>query len=251
MEERLQELLFELSSGERMAIMLELQEHESKLSHLSQRLSFTTPEASRHLQRLSDAGLIHRNAEGLYGVTWFGRLALSQLSGLDFTVKNREYFQEYDALCLPYEFIGRLGELAGGEIFLESFRALEETARRFKEAEEFVWILSDQNFTLLAPVMIEKLKKGGFDLRTIFPVTAYYRDSVAPISSRAPGMQKRVLPKVEFRVVVTEKVAGVSLPNRNNRLDFRSIIGTDAKFRRWCSDLFLYFWEKAELFVSS
>jgi DNA-binding MarR family transcriptional regulator len=49
---RLQDLLFELSSGERMTIMYELKRQESKLSSLSRKLNLTTPEASRNLRRL-------------------------------------------------------------------------------------------------------------------------------------------------------------------------------------------------------
>ncbi len=249
MEERLLELLFELSSSERMAIMLELLNNASKLSQLSQKLGLTAPEASRHLQRLGDAGLIQRGADGLYGVTPFGKLMLSQLSGLDFAVKQKEYFQDYDVFCLPYEFINRLGELAEGKVFDEPFRTLEETARSFREAEEYVWIISDKNLSLLSPGMAEKLKGGPFDLKIILPAEEYYPEKVAPIPSKTPGIQKRVLPKVEFRVVVTEKIAGISLPHRSNSLDYGALIGSDPKLHKWCRDLFMYYWDKSEPYL--
>ncbi len=47
--ETLQKLLFELASGERMRILLELQSHSLKLSQLSNNLNLTVAEASRHL----------------------------------------------------------------------------------------------------------------------------------------------------------------------------------------------------------
>ena len=193
--------------------------------------------------------MIQKDLDGLYRPTPFGTLVLSQLSGLDFASKQREYFLEYDVSGLPYEFVNRLGELAGGRVFSETFRTLEETARRLGEAQEYVWILSDQNFKLFAPMMVEKLK-SSFDLRTIFPETAYYPERVAPIPSNVPGMQKRVLPSLGFRVVLTEKVAGLSLPHSRNKLDFRALMGDDVRFHKWCKDLFLYYWSMAKPFIS-
>lgn len=248
MEERLQGLLFELSSSERMAIMLELQRQALKLSALSNRLHLTTPEASRHLKRLNEAMLIQRDAEGLYGLTSFGSLVLSQLSGLDFSARNMELFQEYDASCLPYDFVSRLGELAGGRFVSETFRVLEETERAFREAQEFIWILSDQNLALLGRVLAEKL--GSVEFRFILPEGAYLPDRVAPIPSTMTGVQKRVLPKVEITIVVTERQAGFGLPTRGGRRGYRSFIGEDPRFYKWCRDLYLHHWDRAKLFVS-
>jgi len=53
--EHLCDLLFELSSGDRMNIMLSLREQRLRLSHVAQRLEMTVTKASRHLQRLNEA----------------------------------------------------------------------------------------------------------------------------------------------------------------------------------------------------
>lgn len=233
-----------------MMIMLELQRQTSRLSNLSRKLRLTTPEASRHLQRLSEAGLIKRDADGLYGLTPFGTLVMSQLSGLDFAAKNRVYFMEYDTSCLPYDFISRIGELSEGKFLGETFRVLEESQRRFREAEEFIWVLSDRNLALLTPVLVEKME-SSIDLRFILPSdNAFPPDSVAPLPSTMPGVQKRVLPRVDLTLAVTEKHAGFGLPLPGGKLDYRSFIGDDSKFHKWCKDLFMYYWEKAKPFVS-
>jgi len=70
--EHLCDLLFELSSGDRINIILSLREQRLRLSHVAQRLEMTVTEASRHLQRLSNIQLVSRDVEGLYGVTSFG-----------------------------------------------------------------------------------------------------------------------------------------------------------------------------------
>ena len=62
--EKMHKLLFELSSAERIKIMLELQKGKLKLSNLSRKLDLTVTEASRHLQRLSEAKLIQKDTDG-------------------------------------------------------------------------------------------------------------------------------------------------------------------------------------------
>ena len=118
---------------------------------------------------------------------------MSQLPGLGFIEKYQEYFLEYDTSGLPYEFISRIGELAEGEVIGEPFRALEETERRFKEAQKFVCVLTDKHFTLLERAMPGKLN-GSLDFKMIFPEGAYPPDSRALIPSTTPGVSKESSP---------------------------------------------------------
>jgi predicted transcriptional regulator len=246
---KLHKLLFELSSSERMSILLALQQHRLRLSQISRRLDLTVAEASRHLHRLSEARLIEKDTTGSYEVTQYGKLVLSLLSGLGFVIKHQDYFLEYDVSCLPDEFVGRMGELTNGEFGADIFRNIELTEKEFREAEEFIWVMSDQILKSLIPVVAGKVKQT-FDTRFIFPETVMPPDSKAPIPSTLPGIQKRVLPKVEAIVIVTDKAAGFCLPNSNGRIDYRNLNGNDSKFRKWCKDLFLYYWEKAKPFRS-
>lgn len=216
-----------------------------RLSHISKKLDMTVTETSRHLQRLSDARLIQKDVEGLYGLTPFGALVLSLLSGLGFVSKYRDFFMEYDVSCIPYEFIDRIGELAEGGLGTDTFKNLEETEKMFREAREFIWILSDQILTSSAPIVADRVK-GPFEYRVILPVTAMPPDSKSPIPSTMPGVQKRVLQKVELVIVVTEKVAAFCLPNLSGRIDYTGFGGSDPKFHKWCKDLFLYYWNKAK-----
>ncbi len=246
--EKLHKLLFELASAERINILLEFQNRNMKLSDISRKLDMTVTETSRHLQRLGEAKLVVKGADGQYGLTPYGEVTLSQLAGLNFIEKYQDYFMEYDVSRIPYEFINRIGELAEGEIINEPFRAIEETERSFKEAQKSVWVLTNMHFTLLERGMPSKLN-SNFDFRMIFPEGAYPPDSQAVISSTAPGVQKRVLPTVEIRIVVTEKSAGFSLPLRSNSSSYRAFRGDSPEFRKWCTDLFLYYWERAKPFA--
>jgi predicted transcriptional regulator len=115
----LADLLFELSSEERMDILVKLNRKPMKLSHIAPELKITVAEASRHLQRLSDTGLIQKNSDGLYAVTPYGSLVLSLMPGLDFTSRNRGYFSEHLVSVIPHKFRNRIGELATGTLLSE------------------------------------------------------------------------------------------------------------------------------------
>src|SRR3990170_662939 len=247
--ERLCRLLFELSSSERMNIMLEIQEQRLKMSHISKKLDMTVTETSRHLQRLGEARLIEKDVEGLYGLAPFFVHVLSLLSGLGFVSRYRDYFMEYDVSRIPYEFISRIGELAEGGFGAETFKNLEETEKMFREAREYVWILSDQVLKSAAPIVGERVK-GAFEFRVILPEAAMPPDYKSQIPSTIPGVQKRVLPKVEIVIVMNEKVAAFCLPNQSGRIDYTGFGGSDPKFHKWCKDLYLYYWEQAKPITS-
>ena len=78
------DLLFEVSSQERMNIMQSLLKERLKLSQISKNLDMTVSEASRHLQRLSDVQLIEKDTDGAFEPTPYGRAAVRLLAGLEF-----------------------------------------------------------------------------------------------------------------------------------------------------------------------
>jgi predicted transcriptional regulator len=243
--ERLHKLLFELSSAERINIMQELQKNELKLSHLSKKLDLTVTETSRHLQRLNDTKLIQKNPAGQYRLTPYGNLVLSQLSGLDFITKHQKYVLEYDLSCLPYKFVNRIGELEEAVFGSDIYGNLDMMAKELQRAKEFVWILSDQIIDSLVAIMLKKVDKN-FDFRFIAPEAIMPSDKSAPMPSTMPGVQKKVLPKVEFIIAVTEQAAAICLPRQGGPMDYRNINGTSPMFREWCKDLFLHYWESAK-----
>ncbi len=245
--EQLHELLFELSSAERMNIMLELQNQALRLSQVSKRLDMTISEASRHLERLCDAKLIQKESNGTCGVSAYGKLVLSLLSGLRFAATNRDYWFDYDASGIPDQFIGRLGETKEGVLELDVFKSLENINRMFRESQNYVWVLTNQALGMLADTLIEKLKIGDFDLRSIVP------EAILPTLATEPYMpfnhnsfQIKVVPKNPIVMAVTERDAGFCLPNDKGEIDYRGFCSNDPKFHQWCKDLFLYYWDRAK-----
>jgi predicted transcriptional regulator len=244
--ELLCDLLFELSSGERMNIMLSLKEQRLRLSHVAQRLEMTVTEASRQLQRLSDAQLVSRDTEGLYGVTSFGELALFLLSGLGFASKNRQYFLEHNVSLLPQEFRNRIGELSNCEFDSDTVRVFEHARKLLLNAKEYIWIQSYQHLLWNAPIILEKME-DGVDFRFILP-----ENTVPPPEyEHDPAIIKatKTLERVASRVLITEEEASLSLPYADGRIDYTAFMSRDPIFLNWCRDLFLFSWERARSIV--
>jgi predicted transcriptional regulator len=239
--ENLLNLLFELSSEERMGILFNLKAAKMKLSDLSRKRKLTATEASRHLQRLSEAKLIQRDADGFFSLTGYGELSLSLLDSLTFTSANREYFLSHDASGLPGEYKSRLGDLGVCSFQGDVISTLAYDEDMFRAADSYVWAIADQFHYSARPIVEEKIRLG-VDFRSIFP------ENVVPPKGFKPaeGVARRVLPKVDFHIIVTDKEAAFGLPFMDGRMDYAQFASKDDRFREWCHDLFQFCWEKAK-----
>ena len=240
--EALCDLLFELSSSERMNIMQSLLQESLKLSQVSQKLDMTVTEASRHLQRLSNIQLVSKNVDGTFSPTPYGELAVSLLSSLDFISVNRQYFLEHNVSLLPKEFKNRLGELSNCEFDSDTVRVFEHARLVLMNAQEYIWIQSYQHLLWNAPIIHEKIE-NGVDFRFILP-----KNTAPPLDYKSDTTvlnATRTLEKISSRVLVTEEEASLSLPCEDGRIDYAAFMSRDPEFLKWCKDLFLFNWDKA------
>jgi predicted transcriptional regulator len=89
--EEVSKVLFELSSNRRANILFELVKEPFKMQQLTKALDMTPTETFRHLQRLTDAKLIEKKADGTYAITPLGNLANGFLTGFNFILKNADF----------------------------------------------------------------------------------------------------------------------------------------------------------------
>jgi predicted transcriptional regulator len=82
------DILFELSNQDRYNILQALRVDNYNVTNMDRHLSITTQEASRHLTRLVETGLIGKTISGEYDLTSYGRLIINQASGILFASKN-------------------------------------------------------------------------------------------------------------------------------------------------------------------
>jgi predicted transcriptional regulator len=235
--ENLCDLLFELSSTERMRILQRLRNGRLKLSHISQELSITVTETSRHLQRLQEAGLLGRDSDSLYYLTNYGESALTLLGGLDILAENKDYVLNHDLSVLPPEFVQRLGAFKGARLVEDTLTGIRLTEMMYQKASEYIWVLSEQILVSALPFIKQSIDRGA-EFRFLFPEDISPPPGFEPMS----GTLERCLPDVKIRLAVTEKEALICLPYLHGALDYTPFIGDEPEFIQWCRELFLYFW---------
>ena len=82
------------------------------MQDIARKLDLTATEASRQLQRMSQAKLIERGPEGTYSTTQFGKLLLTLSASMELVYKNDDYFLAHDITKIPLPFVNRIGELS-------------------------------------------------------------------------------------------------------------------------------------------
>jgi predicted transcriptional regulator len=239
--EALCDLLFEFSNEERLKILLELEKGPKNLTRIAKDLDFTSQGTSRYVARLVETSIIRRNPDGEYELTQYGSVSLKLLSSYEFLSRNRQYFLGHDVSVLPYEFINRLGELSSSSFqgdFITNYVLEGEMA---KQAEEYAYSMGEQ-FNVNATPIVEVKLKLGVEFRTILPETVVPPPGFRP----AAGVDRRLLPKVQVGIMMTEKKAMFGLPTLDGKMDGALFVSEDPKFRKWCLDLFNYFWDQGK-----
>ncbi len=238
-------LLFELASAERVEIMVEIKKQSLRLSHISQKLDMTVTEASRHLQRLAEAKLVEKDVDGLYKLTPFGELTLSLLPSFNFISKHRDYFTTHTLSHLPHEFTSRIGDLKNCTFTDDIMITFHIVENMIQEAQEYVWILSDQILMSTQPLLEQAVKRDA-EFRLILPEDMIPPPDFRPIPAIDKVIKRRTLKQVNAIIAVTEKKARVTFPTTDGKLDHLGFQTRDETARKWCNDLFLHYWERAK-----
>jgi predicted transcriptional regulator len=253
--EKLCNLFFELSSEDRLTMLMHLREEPMKLTHLAQRLKFTPPEASRNFSRLSKAKLIERDPDGIYHLSPLGEESLRHLDGYKFLCENSEYFSTHTLRDLPVEFTDRIGALVNAEKPMEIMAILSKAEKMISEAEEYVLAIADSVLMSWIPLELDSVMRGVRN-RSILPRNIITPPEVATEGRRedkvlaAAGMSKfleiRWADNVDVYLMMSEKeVAGITFRTVDGVFDHVHFSGSDLRFHGWCKDLFEYYWERS------
>ena len=241
--EEISKVLFELSSNRRANMLFEIGKENLKMQQIAKSLDMTVTETFRHLQRLTEAKLVEKKVDGTYKITSLGQLATGFLSGFNFILKNGDYFLDHDVSCLPYEFVNRLGELSDGEFCKEAMSGFNRVRKMVFDAEKYIWSIAEQVDSSHVEPTTEKVSKG-LDFKFIM------QQELAKNFANAKDVRvltgSRYIERVPVTLVITENYATVVFRRHNGVMDYMGLFGTDEKFRKWCRDLFMYYWENAE-----
>ena len=252
MLEKWSNLLFELSSDDRLDILLLLKKSPLKLSHISGKLDFTVQETSRNVTRLSDARLIRKDSDGAFHLTPYGEEALNLLLGFKFLFKNREYFMAHSLSEFPQQFRAGLGILDSFEFVGNVMVAFRNVEKMIARAEKFVWILTNQVLASTIPYLLKEIERGG-EFRLLMPKEYMpsndIRDLVTnPIfakASRNRKLESRFLDRCDVFLCLSEKeVAVLGFPNLESRFDYFGFKSEDEVAVEWSKMLYTFYWNK-------
>src|SRR2546425_12743914 len=106
--------LFELASDERLGILDAVAERPLRHAQIARHLRMTVSETTRHLNRLTSAGLVAKNPQSQFEPTNLARLVSGAFPLFHFLLANREFLLKHNVGVVPAEFVDRLGALNGG-----------------------------------------------------------------------------------------------------------------------------------------
>ena len=250
--ERLAELLFILASIDRLTLLSEIAIQNRRLSQLTNKLSATPQETSKHLTRLRDAKLIEKDSDGFFDLTAFGKIIVNLLPSLRFLAQNREYFLSHDISSLPLEFIERLGELQENEYGEKVGAILAHVQQVVQDAEYYIWLMADHTLGGQGYVTGSgKLEStSSVTWRVIIPDDnsidwTRLRKTVGTHKGRIEYHLMEDPNDIKAGMALNEKIAGLTFPNTMGKLDFNTgFRSSNPVFRNWCQDLFLFHWNK-------
>jgi len=250
-------VLFEVSNEDRYKILLRLVDEPMNVTQLSKILGLSLTETSRHLSRIEEVGLAIKTPVGSYEITPFGRLSLNQLQVLEFTSKHRDYFNHHSLTHLPKEFVDRIGDLKESSYNDDVMVVFSIMKRVIEEAEESIWAIIDQypmsivssaRDSIRRKVRFESIEPEDWVPPTELSEEISDVERTWAFEARKYGFyDPRVLKgNVDVFLYMSEKeVALLAFPTLNGKFDYKGFNTTDETAKKWCRDLFQYYWEKA------
>lgn len=248
MEDDQAELVFLLSSQNRVDLMRLLRVEELRLSALASKLDMTVQETSRQLARLEKANLVERDSRSTYGLTDTGRVAVALLPSFDFLTRNREYLTTHNLSSLPLKFLERIGELSENEYSDNLSAILKHVGRVVNEAKDYVWLMADH--ILLIDSIAGRIfgdETGNLQWRILVPSAAVASVESQDLPDLSQRVELRFVETVRVGLSINEKLAGLTFPDKTGKVDFNCGFRSSAPlFHDWCRDLFELNWDRSK-----
>lgn len=247
------DLLFELATTDRLAILSNIEKKPLKLTQVNKILGATVQATSRQLHRLNEANLIRKNSQGQYSLTQFGKLALALLPSFNFISNHKDYLQTHDLSFLPEKFKQRIGQLSKNEHLDGTDLSLSFRGENIlSDAGEFICCMSDEmGYSFTHRSFTERQNSEKIMWRYIFPKDIsmdLVTDTLTRGRALAPlaNFKTAFLENPKISICMNEKNAHIAFPDLTGRIDYRSVfVGENPSFHQWCLDLYNYYWGRS------
>jgi len=243
-EEKLEKLFFELASESRLGILHELQKENFRMQEIARRTDLTDTEASRQLQRLSEASLIKKLSNGKYELSSYAKLVLDLSLSLDFVSRFKEYFLDHDVSILPFEFRARLAELSECVLLPTAIDTFNTNTEMMRSARERIDATIEVGFSDQLELMKNRILEG-VKVRWLLQEN-YLQKAREVLRSAKKFPEMRCMAWLWGHLYQSENEADLQLRQNDGTQDYVSFHGKDPLFLKWASDFFTYEWEKAK-----
>lgn len=244
--EALSPFLFEVASDERLGILKAVAERPLKHAEIARRLSITGSETTRHLNRLTSAGLVTKNLRGEYETTYLAEALRTGLPFFEFLSAHRDYLRTHRLLVVEPPFAERVGELRNGAFVQGTYQIVAVQENALRAVKRRIWVVTEQRFEQALPILRAKAAEGA-DVRVIRSRPLLEDEKRTGVDVRR-NFPVKVLRDVPFFLAVLDDQGGLCLPTSDGKVDMGTmILLRDSEGCRWCEELFLRWWERAEV----
>jgi predicted transcriptional regulator len=235
-------LMFELSHPDRVRMLNILEERSMRMTELAKNLEMNTAEVSRHLSRLSENSIVEKMADGMYAITPFGRLAVTNRSVMDYFAENIEFFQGHDISPIPLHLLS-MPAMALGYFRKGTLKNMKKAIESSNMAKEFIYIIGQELMEQIIEMDCAKIDEG-IEVKKIYPKGL--RLPEAYTSRFSDRFQVRVLDEVNLSLKMMENLGAIALPTTAGKVDYDIVIERYTEpMLTWFRTLFDYYWERA------
>lgn len=252
----MRQLFANLASIPRLSILCYLNEKESRISDISEKLGMSMQALHRHVKTLQASGLIRKDPTGFLAITNFGDVILRQIPSFQFLWKYRTYFEAHSMSQLPLDTIQTIGALNNCEILHGTAAIVEKWKTMTTNANKYLKVVTGQVILDLAKHTAEKIK-GGIQMsyvlgqNTVVPKGRYeLLNKIGWRTLISEGrIERKMANKIYVNLVITDKEAAVNFPHLDGTLDlYSNFYGSDIQFHNWALKLFDHVWNHAGIF---
>jgi predicted transcriptional regulator len=244
----------EISSEQRLEILLRLYENRSKPAMLAKQIGATISEVFRNMERLVAAQIIVK-VDGFYQITPYGKMICKQIASFSFISNNKKYFSNHNFDSLPQKFIQRIGALSEGKHVKGFTKVMECWEEIIDNAQQYVFgIISEETPDLISK--ITKKAQQGVKINSVFLESSLVpKDRKKLVDSlgvrklvQSGAIERKMSKDLGVVVLLNEKQACVLFPI-GDEVDLKECFyGNDESFVEWCLDYFRYVWSISDMF---
>jgi len=251
----------EISSEQRLDIILSLNTEKLNLANMARRLDATASEVHRNFGRLQKAGFVKKDTDGNYELTLYGKVVCMHVPMLRFMIKNRKYFESHDIMDLPIKYIQRIGALADSRLITGYVKVMEEWENIYKNAKEYIYnILIEIPYNESLLRILENKLENKIKISSIFSETGIVSKERCDLLSKFNFskfvknglLERKMMKNVKIAMVLNESEVGLSFPTSEGEPDMSKMFySSDKLFHEWCLDFFNEYWKNSTAFQES